>query len=59
LLRPCRAIQLGGVAVQFNGLVADPVQTMAPPQFFLMRPSYVVAVVSVMSGRLPEFGIAE
>ena len=26
LLRPSRAIQLGGVAVEFNGLVDDPVQ---------------------------------
>jgi hypothetical protein len=39
LLCPYRAIQLGGVAVQFNGLLDDLVQTMAPPQFFLMRPS--------------------
>jgi hypothetical protein len=31
---------------------------MAPPQFFLMRPSYVVAV-SVMSGGFPVFGIAD
>jgi hypothetical protein len=32
---------------------------MLSPQFFLMRPSYVVAVVSVMSGGFPVFGIAD
>jgi hypothetical protein len=46
LLRPGRAIQLGGVAVEFNGPVNDPVQPSRRLSFFLIRPSYAVAGVS-------------
>jgi len=34
LLCPDRAIQLSGTAVNFNGLVNDPVQPFPPPQVF-------------------------
>jgi hypothetical protein len=46
LLCPARAVQLGGVAVEFNGLVDDLVQQWRRLSFFLMHPSYAVAVVS-------------
>src|SRR6476620_6775548 len=46
LLCPARAVQLGGVAVEFNGRVDDLVQPWRRLSFFLMHPSYAVAVVS-------------